>query len=213
MSLVEGELAVESTVYIVDDDSDVLETLQQQFQSVLMNVQCFDSGDNFLHAIGQFPVGCLITDMRMPGLSGIDVLRELNKRSIILPVIMITAYDDLEPGIRSMKEGAVDYIQKPFSFQLLLKCVQQAVGKSVSAYLAMSKKAPFVGALESLSAREREVLELIVAGEQTKRIAGNLNISEKTVEFHRKNIRQKTGTRNLAELIKFYIDVSGSSET
>lgn len=192
-------------VYIVDDNDDVRETLALLFESVNQAVRAFASAREFLAAYPLDQPGCLITDVRMPGMSGLELHEEMRRRSIELPVIFITGFGDIEMAVNAMKAGAVDFIAKPYKEQELLDRVQRAVNRSVELKRQSDANSKARGKLALLSTREREVLDMVVAGEPSKRIAHLLQLSLKTVEFHRANIMRKLEARSVAELVKITI--------
>ncbi|MFQ5766243.1 MAG: response regulator transcription factor, partial [Rhodospirillales bacterium] len=189
-------------VYIVDDNEDVRETLGLLFESVELEVETFASASAFLDAYPAGRPGCLIADVRMPGMSGLELHEEMIRRAIDLPVIIITGYGDIEMAVNVMKAGAADFIQKPYKEQDLLDRVQKAIGASVEALRQSGEAERNCERLALLTPREREVLDLIVAGEPNKRIAHQMGLSEKTVEFHRANVMKKLEARSLADLLK-----------
>lgn len=189
-------------VYVVDDDEHVRDLLRELFASVSLPVQTFSSGQEFLHAYIPGSPGCLVIDMRMPGMSSFDVQAELAARGIHLPVIVVTGYGDVEESVRAMKAGAVDFIQKPFNNQALLEMVQRALSSSAEYHRSERERQQLRGAFDRLTPRERDVLERIVGGEPNKRIAHDLGLSAKTVEFHRANLMKKLHVRSVAELVR-----------
>ena len=192
----------EITVFVVDDDEAVRNSLCRLFSSVDLASEAFPSGETFLESSKPERAGCLVIDLRMPGMSAFDVQKEMAVRAISLPMIFLTGYGDVETGVRAMKAGAVDFIQKPFREQNLLEMVQKAITESIA---VLEKKAAFKQTQENfnlLTPREHEVLDLICDGEPNKRIAYTLRLSEKTVEFHRANLMKKMRARSLADLIQ-----------
>ncbi len=195
-------MAQEATVFVVDDDEAVRDSLCRLFSSVDLASEAFPSGETFLASSKPERAGCLVIDLRMPGMSAFEVQKEMAARAINLPMIFITGYGDVETGVRAMKAGAVDFIQKPFREQDLLEMVQKAITDSIA---VLEKNAAFRETRENfdlLTPREREVLDCIVLGEPNKRIAHTLGLSEKTVEFHRANLMRKMQARSLADLIR-----------
>ena len=195
-------MAQDATVFVVDDDEAVRDSLCRLFSSVDLAAETFPSGEKFLASCRPGKAGCLVIDLRMPGMGAFEVQKEMGARAIDLPTIFITGYGDVETGVRAMKAGAVDFIQKPFSEQDLLEMVQKAIAQSVA---VLKKYAAFKETREKfdrLTPRERQVLDCIVAGEPNKRIAHTLGLSEKTVEFHRANLMKKMQARSLADLIQ-----------
>ncbi len=189
-------------VYIVDDNEGVRETIKSLFESVDQAVEAFASARAFLDSYPVGQPGCLIADVRMPEMSGLELHEEMRRRSIDLPVIIITGFGDVEMAVNAMKAGAADFISKPYKEQELLDRVQKAISRSLEARRADGREQEVRERLARLTPREREVLDLVVAGEPNKRIAHRLSLSEKTVEFHRANIMKKLEARSVAELVK-----------
>ncbi|NNG05022.1 MAG: response regulator transcription factor [Inquilinus sp.] len=190
-------------VFIVDDDSAVRESLSFLFASVDLDVEAFESADAFLASVGPDRAGCVVTDVRMPGLSGLDLQRLMAQRGVSLPIIVITGHGDVRMAVRAMKEGAIDFVEKPFNGQEVLDLVQ----RTLSGQDSRGNNGTFANVddwrrLQTLTPRERQVLDQVVAGEPNKRIAFTLGISEKTVEFHRANIMAKMEARSAADLIR-----------
>jgi len=192
----------EPTVFVVDDDEAFRRSVQWLLASVSLKVALFASARDFLRAVRPGQTGCLVTDVRMPGVSGLDLQRMMAQREIHLPVIVMTAHGDVDMAVRAMKEGAMDFLQKPFNDQVFLDLVQQAVDESVRAEQDRRRQAALRRRLEQLTPRERQVLDLIAEGKTNRAIADTLAISEKTVEAHRARVMDKTGARSLAELMK-----------
>lgn len=189
-------------IYIVDDNDDVRETMQLLFESVDLCAESFGSAGEFLDAYPMGQSGCLIADVRMPEMSGLELQEEMVKRSIDLPVIIITGYGDVEMAVNAMKAGAADFIEKPYKEQELLDRVHKAINQSAQKRQESSEEQMVRERLAQLTPRERQVLEFIVDGEPNKRIAYHLGISEKTIEFHRAKIMKKLEAKSLAELVR-----------
>ena len=189
-------------IYIVDDNDDVRETLELLFESVDLCAESFGSAGEFLDAYPMGQSGCLIADVRMPEMSGLELQEEMVKRSIDLPVIIITGYGDVEMAVNAMKAGAADFIEKPYKEQDLLDRVHKAINQSAQKRQESSEEQMARERLAQLTPRERQVLEFIVDGEPNKRIAYHLGLSEKTIEFHRANIMRKLEAKSLAELVR-----------
>jgi len=189
-------------VYIVDDNEGVRETIKSLFESIDQAVEAFGSARAFLDAYPVGQAGCLIADVRMPEMSGLELHEEMRRRDIDLPVIIITGFGDVEMAVNAMKAGAADFIAKPYKEQELLDRVQKAISRSLETRRAVGREQEVRQRLARLTPREREVLDLVVAGEPNKRIAHRLALSEKTVEFHRANIMRKLEARSVAELVK-----------
>lgn len=200
--------ATEPMVYVIDDDDAVRESLTWLISSVDLSVEPYVSASEFLDDCGQVLAGCVITDIRMPGLSGLDLQNELNRRGIDIPVIVITGHGDVQTAVRAMKAGAFDFIEKPFNDQLLLDLVNKAVSHSLSSTEEHTQQAELRARQESLTPREQQVLELIAAGEPNKSIAHELGISDKTVEAHRAKVMSKMQANSLADLVKMVMALS-----
>lgn len=192
-------------VYVVDDDDAVRESLSWLISSVDLNVKAYSSATAFLKDPDQIQSGCLITDIRMPGLSGLDLQNELKRRGIDIPVIVISGHGDVQTAVRAMKAGAFDFIEKPFNDQLLLDLVHRAITHSLSSSEAHTRQADILERRDSLTPRERQVLDLIAAGEPNKSIGHRLEISDKTVEAHRAKVMSKMQANSLAELVKMVL--------
>lgn len=189
------------TVYVVDDDAAVRDSLERLFKSVDIDVRTFESGEEFLDACPDDALGCLVVDLRMPGMSAFDIQSEVKARMVNLQVIIITGYGDVETGVRAMKEGAFDFIEKPFNDQSLLEKVQHAIETSQQSQEALERIRMLRRDFDTLTSRETDVLQHILAGEPNKQIAFELDLSEKTIEFHRANVMKKTHSRSLASLV------------
>jgi two-component system response regulator FixJ len=191
-------------VYIIDDDQHLRTAIQILLESVGLGVETFDSSASFLPFYHPRLCGCIIADVRMPEMSGMQLLEKLNALKSRLPFIIVTAYGDIAMAVQAMKLGAVDFILKPFNNQTLIEQVQKSVAKNVndSASDAMNTSAK---GLQTLSKREHQVLEHIVDGKLNKQIADELKLSVGPIEFHRSRLMKKIGAKNLAHLIKIYI--------
>ena len=190
------------TVFVVDDDEAVRESLHFLISSVDLKVQTFASASDFLDNYEPGLAGCLVVDVRMPGMSGLELQRQLTDRRINLPVIIITGHGDVDMAVRAMKSGAFDFIQKPFNDQVLLDLIQAALDKNARAAEADAERASIADKLGQLTEREREVLNGIVDGSSNKDIAAHLKLSEKTIEFHRSKVMRKMSVSSLAELTR-----------
>lgn len=198
----EAELdEIQPQVFVVDDDPEVRRSLQLLMESVGLAVACYESAAAFLDAYDRTAPGCLILDVRMPGMSGLELQDHLIRQGSSLPVIMITAYGEVSLAVRAMRAGAVDFVEKPFSRQELLDRVHAAIERSVKALRGERTRAEIAGRLAKLTDRERQVMDLMVAGHQTKEIATELGISPKTVDNHRSRVFEKTGADGVAELV------------
>ncbi len=195
-------MTAEPTVFVVDDDEAVRRFLCGLIASVDLLVEAYASAQEFLAAYEPGRPGCLLLDVRMPGMSGLELQRALAERAIDLPVIILTGHGDVQVAVRAMKAGAVDFIEKPFNNELLLDRIQRAVAESVDADGARVEQHEIASRMRLLTPRERQVLELVVAGETNKGIARHLGISEKTVEIHRARVMDKMRAKSLVHLVK-----------
>lgn len=191
----------DATVFVVDDDQAVRDSLQQLLQAVGLRVQTYASARDFLLAYRPDTPGCLVLDIRMPGMGGLDLQAQLIEQGVQLPIIFLTGHGDVPAAVRALKAGAMDFLQKPVNSQSLLDLVQQAIRRDGEARVQSAEKSEMVRRLETLTPREREVLDRMVAGKANKVIAVELAISERTVEFHRGKIMKKMCARSLAELV------------
>ena len=194
-----------STVFIVDDDAAIRFAMQALMDSVNLSHEIFASGDEFLEKMaGQRP-GCLVLDIRMPGLGGLELQEELIKRGNTLPIIFITGHGDVPMAVEAMQKGAVDFIQKPFRDQELLDRIRDALATDEERREAQQHHAEVAGRLDRLTNREREVFDLVVTGKPNKVIAYELGVSQRTVEIHRARVMEKMQARSLADLVKMHM--------
>lgn len=191
-----------ATVFIIDDDDLVLGALEGLVASVGLKAETFGSAPQFLSGYEPTEAGCVLVDMRLPGMSGLELQAALRERQIDLPVIMISGYGDVSSAVRAMKAGAIDFFQKPINGQLLLEAIQRAVAASAASSRTQAEAEAVRALVASLSRRERDVLEGVLAGEPNKRIAAKLGIAEKTVEAHRARLMSKLEARNIVDLVK-----------
>jgi two-component system response regulator FixJ len=195
------------TVFIIDDNAAIRDALRWLFESLKYNVEAYENADMFLKKHNANSQGCLIMDVRLPGLSGLELLEQLKQQKNSLPVIIITGYGDIQMAVRAMKAGAVDFILKPFNDQCLLETVQKCMNKS----LKNTSVALINERINKLSEREHEIVNLILDGKLNKEIAYELSISISTVEAHRANIMHKMEAKNLAQLIKMCVETQFSN--
>jgi len=191
------------TIFIVDDDASVRESTELMLKSVGFNVKTFVSAQDFLSANLQESFGCLILDVRMPGISGLDLQEKLVSSKTPLPVIFITGHGTVPMSVRAMKAGAVDFLPKPFDEQDLLDAIHRAIAQQRERRLKKDEADELQQRLDTLTPREYEVFSLLVTGMANKEIAYKLGMSERTVKFHRANIMEKTNAGSLADLIHF----------
>jgi FixJ family two-component response regulator len=190
------------TVYVVDDDEAVRDSLQWLLEGKNYKVTCFDSAETFLHHYDPLEVACLIADIRMDGMSGLELQDLLLERRSPLPIVIITGHCDVPMVIETMKKGALDFIQKPFNDDKLVALVERMLIKARIAFAQHQQLTSRDVLLSTLTGRETQILELIVAGRFNKHIADDLSISIKTVEAHRANIMEKFGVNTVADLLK-----------
>jgi two-component system, LuxR family, response regulator FixJ len=195
----------EPTVFVVDDDRAMRDSLRWLLESVGLTVRTYPTAADFLCEYESSQPGCLVLDVRMPGMSGLDLQAELVRRGAGLPTIVVTGHAEVPMAVRAVKAGAVDFIEKPFSDQLLLDRVRQALELDRQDREVRRRREEARRRLESLTAREREVLGLVVAGKANKEIAAALGLSPKTVEVHRAHVMSKMAVDSLAELIRVAI--------
>jgi FixJ family two-component response regulator len=191
-----------SIVYVVDDDSDVREGLQDLFHSVGLKTEVFGSATEFLARKLPEEVSCLVLDVRLPGLSGLDFQAELAAAQIKIPVIFITGYGDIPMTVKAMKAGAVEFLTKPVREQDLLDAVRAALDRDRSRREYDDETYELRMRFEALSTRERQIMALVTSGLMNKQIAGEIGVSEVTVKVHRHNVMKKLGARSLADLVR-----------
>jgi two-component system, LuxR family, response regulator FixJ len=195
------------TIFVVDDDAAVRDALKLLLRSVGQAVETFGSAQEFLDAYGEDRPGCLVLDIRMPGMSGLELQQKLNEKHSILPIIFITGHGDVPMAVEAMQAGAVDFIQKPFRDQDLIDRINQALEKDSSNRAALGERNDIRRRLETLTPREREVLDLVVHGKANKVIAGDLKLSQRTVEIHRARVMEKMQASSLAHLVRMVLEV------
>ena len=202
----------DSVVFVIDDDASVRESLKSLFQSVGLQVEMFSSADAFLQ--GQHPDAacCLVLDVRLPGLSGLEFQNELAKAEIDLPIVFLTGHGDIPMSVQAMKAGAVEFLTKPCRDQELLDAVRSALERHRSSREEHRHVAALRTQYASLTAREKEVIGLVTAGLLNKQIAAEMDISEVTVKMHRGHIMRKMKARSLADLVR-KADLLGVSHT
>ncbi|RUR09435.1 response regulator transcription factor [Legionella sp. km772] len=196
------------TIFIIDDEVNVCHALSWLFKSVQFNVETYENAQLFLEKYNPEKHGCIIMDVRLPGMSGLELLEQLKTQRSNIPVIIITGYGDIQMAVRAMKAGAVDFILKPFNDQCLLETVQKCISK-----IANTNSIDLIQErINNLSERERQIINLILDGKLNKQIAYELSISISTVEAHRANIMHKMQAKNVAQLIKMYLQVQFNNE-
>jgi len=194
-------------VMVVDDDSGVRNAMRALLKSVGLNAMLYGSAQEFLGAYEPNQPGCLLLDIRVPGMSGMDLQQELNLRGAVVPVIFMSGHADIPMAVEAMQHGAFDFLQKPFRDQDLLDRIQRAIAKDAERRLALGEQTRIRTHLESLTEREREVLDLLTLGKQNKVIAQELGVSPRTIEIHRARVMEKMGAQSVAELVRMMLDL------
>ena len=205
----------DATVYIVDDDPDMRDSLRWLMKTVGLRVEVHDSAAAFLERFDPSGPGCLVFDVRMPGMSGLDLFEELVARGEGMPVIFITAFADVPMAIRALKSGAIEFVEKPFNRQELLDRVQRAILEDTERRRLDADREQLRKRFQALTDKEREVLELIKEGQPNKAISVLLEITPRAVEMRRSSLMKKLGIRTLAELLRLMIaleDATGNSK-
>ena len=199
-----------TTIHIVDDDPGMLKYLSDLVNTLNYKSQTYGSANDFLGKYNNDGLGCLILDLRLPGISGLDLHQQLPDHGIDLPVIMISGFGDISTAVKAMKSGVLDFLEKPFKGQELLDLIHNAINqhKEIREKSNTQNKAKI--RLDSLTKREKEVMELVVAGILNKDIAKQLEISIKTVEVHRANVMDKMSVKSVADLVRMSLDVENS---
>ncbi len=204
-------MAEEATVYVVEDDEASRELMKDLFESVDLNVLTFNSGNDFLDALPVESPGCILLDVRMPGISGLDLQAKLNSEPSSLPIIIVTAHGDTQMAVRAMKEGAFDFVEKPINNQLLLETVDKAINESNKLKDALGHQDDIRQRLTSMTPRERDVLEMIAKGKLNKQIAFDLGITQRTVEVHRARVMEKMKAKTVADLLRTVMSLDSFS--
>jgi len=195
------------TVYIVDDDNGVRSSIRVLMKSVGLPSSPFASATEFLTAYRSDQPGCLVLDIRMPGMSGLELQEELNRRGAVIPVIFITGHADIPMAVEAMRHGAFDFLQKPFRDQDLIDRVQQALVRDQENREALQEHGRIRVRLASLTPREREVLDLLTTGKANKVMAQAMGLSQRTVEIHRAHVMEKMGAQSVAQLVRMVMDL------
>jgi two-component system response regulator FixJ len=199
------------TVHVIDDDEAVRESLTFLLKTAQIDVRSYPSAAAFLEALPAAPAGCVITDVRMPGMSGIDLLRRMKELANTMPVIVITGHGDVPLAVEAMKVGAADFLEKPFDDDVLLTSVRSALSQRDDEAKRQSERGEIETKLSMLSNRERDVLRGLVAGRANKQIAYDLGISPRTVEIYRANLMNKMQAGSLSDLVRMAL-IAGIAE-
>ncbi|HEX7410377.1 MAG TPA: response regulator FixJ [Candidatus Binatia bacterium] len=200
-----------ATVFVVDDDPAIRQSLRWLIESVGLNVKVFSTAQEFLEGYDPSTPGCLVLDIRMPGMSGLDLQNELATREIQVPIIIITGHAEVPVAVRALKAGAMDFIEKPFSDQLLLDRIRRAIEVDAQSRRVRSEQAEVDARLGQLTPRERQVMDLVIAGKANKVIASELGLSPKTVEVHRAHVMKKMQVASLADLVRLGMMARGEN--
>jgi len=198
----------ESLVYLVDDEYAVRDSLALLIESAGLTVRSFASALDFLNDYDPLQPGCLLLDVRMPTMSGLELQVELARREIAIPIIFISGHADIPDSAKAFRAGAVDFLEKPISSQTLSTRIREAIDHHVRQQRQTSRKTELARQVEKLSARQREVLDLLVAGERSKQIARQLGIGEKTVAKHRATVLEKMQVDSVVELVRLFADAN-----
>jgi FixJ family two-component response regulator len=195
------------TVFVVDDDESVRSSLKFLLRSASLESRAFGSAQEFLETYDPAQPGCIVLDVRMPGMSGLELQQELNLRGAIIPVIFITGHGDVPMVVEAMQHGAHDFLQKPFKDEDLIERVRRALARDAKTRTALEEHRSIRARLHSLTPREREVLALMAQGKPNKIMAHELGVSQRTIEIHRARVMEKSGASSLAELVRMVMDV------
>lgn len=190
------------TVFIVEDDQAVRDSLKWLVESVDLQVEAFDSAKSFLEACDPERPGCLVLDVRMPGMSGVELQKILVEKGVTLPKIIITGYGDVPTAVRAMRQGAVDFLQKPIDEQAMLELIQHCIERDADTRRKSTRRREIKSKIAKLTPREQEVMDLVVVGKSNKEVARALGISPKTVEVHRGRVMEKMRADSLADLVQ-----------
>ena len=193
------------TVFVVDDDPAVRDSLKFMLESAGHHVEAYGSAGEMVDRAGRPVAGCLVADVRLPGMSGLDLIDKLNEAGTDLPVIVITGHGDVDAAVRALKSGAVDFIQKPFSNQSLLDRIVQALETDRQHRDSCRERAEICERFERLTPREKQVMAMVVEGKLNKQVAADLKLSPKTIEVHRSHAMTKMGASSFADLVRMAV--------
>ncbi len=198
---------IQQTVYVVEDDEAVRDSLELLLKSDGKPVQTFESATSFLKEYSDKMAGCIVLDIRMPGMDGMELQKKLNDKHSILPIIFVTGHGDVPMAVDAMKEGAVDFIQKPYREEALLEKIEAALAQDLEQRKTLDEKQEIIRRVKSLTPREHEIMDRMIAGQANKVIAIELEISQRKVEIHRSRVMHKMGTHSLAHLVRMVLSV------
>src|SRR6185312_14362460 len=194
-------------VFVVDDDEAVRSALKLLLKSVGLTATALPTAQQFLATYDPLQPGCLVLDVRMPGMSGLELQEHLNLKGAVIPVIFITGHGDVPMAVEAMQQGAFDFLQKPFRDQDLIDRIQRALERDSRSRAALAQHVKIRERLESLTTREREVMVLMTRGKANKVMAAELGVSQRTVEIHRARVMEKSGAASLAQLVRMVMDL------
>ncbi len=200
-------------VFVVDDDEAVRSALKLLLKSVGLTATALPTAQQFLDTYDPLQPGCLVLDVRMPGMSGLELQQQLNLRGAVIPVIFITGHGDVPMAVEAMQQGAFDFLQKPFRDQDLIDRIQKALAKDKQNRAELGERSRNRERFESLTPREREVLALVASGKPNKVMAGDLGLSQRTVEIHRARVMEKMGVSSLAQLVRIVMDLNSAGKS
>ncbi|MEA1079166.1 response regulator FixJ [Marinobacter qingdaonensis] len=198
---------IQQTVYVVEDDEAVRDSLELLLKSDGKPVKTYESATSFLKDYSDQMAGCIVLDIRMPGMDGMELQKKLNEKHSILPIIFVTGHGDVPMAVDAMKEGAVDFIQKPYREEALLEKIEAALAQDLEQRKSLDEKQEIIRRVKSLTPREHEIMDRMIAGQANKVIAIELEISQRTVEIHRSRVMHKMGTHSLAHLVRMVLSV------
>ncbi|MCK7545118.1 response regulator FixJ [Marinobacter bryozoorum] len=198
---------IQQTVYVVEDDEAVRDSLELLLKSDGKQVKTYPSATDFLGDYSEQMAGCIVLDIRMPGMDGMELQKKLNGRHSLLPIIFVTGHGDVPLAVDAMKEGAVDFIQKPYREEALLEKIESALEQDQEQRKTLGERQEIVRKIKTLTPRETEIMERMIAGQANKVIAIELDISQRTVEIHRSRVMHKMGTHSLAHLVRMVLSV------
>ncbi|MGM0768990.1 MAG: response regulator FixJ [Pseudomonadota bacterium] len=198
---------IQQTVYVVEDDEAVRDSLELLLKSDSKSVKTYENATAFLRDYSENMAGCIVLDIRMPGMDGMELQKKLNEKHSILPIIFVTGHGDVPMAVDAMKEGAVDFIQKPYREEALLEKIEAALEQDREQRKSLDEKQEIIKRVKSLTPREHEIMDRMIAGQANKVIAIELEISQRTVEIHRSRVMHKMGTHSLAHLVRMVLSV------
>lgn len=198
---------IQQIVYVVEDDEAVRDSLELLLKSDEKAVNTYENAAVFLKDYSEDMAGCIVLDIRMPGMDGMELQKELNDKHSILPIIFVTGHGDVPMAVDAMKEGAVDFIQKPYREEALLEKIEAALAQDREQRKTLDEKQEIIRRVKSLTPREHEIMDRMIEGQANKVIAIELEISQRTVEIHRSRVMHKMGTHSLAHLVRMVLSV------